>query len=129
MAGKTDALKERYERFSRGELERALDLWTDDFLWDGDGTGLPGSGRYEGKPAAIGALQEAVGAWDTFELTADEFFENGDTVVVIGRTTMTKGNRSGTIPVAHIWRYRGEQVCSLQVLQNTLEIAKLLGVS
>jgi ketosteroid isomerase-like protein len=29
---KSDALRERYERFSQGDLERALDLWTDDFV-------------------------------------------------------------------------------------------------
>ena len=72
MADKTDALREGYERFSAGDLERALDLWTDDFVWDGAGSGLPGSGQYEGKQAAIEVLQQAVGAWDKFELSADE---------------------------------------------------------
>jgi ketosteroid isomerase-like protein len=46
MAGRSDALKERYERFSRGDLEGALDLWSDDFVWEGaNASGLPGSGR------------------------------------------------------------------------------------
>ena len=35
MPGKSDALRERYERFSQGDLERALDLWSDDFVWEG----------------------------------------------------------------------------------------------
>jgi len=34
MAGKSDALRERYELFSQGDLERALDLWSDDFVWE-----------------------------------------------------------------------------------------------
>src|ERR671916_578321 len=76
MAGKSDALKERYERFSQGDLEGALDLWSDDFVWEGsNASDLPGSGRHEGKQAAIQVLQQAVGAWDTFELTPDEFIE------------------------------------------------------
>jgi ketosteroid isomerase-like protein len=37
-------LRERYERYSEGDLERVLDLWTDDFVWVGDDSGLPGSG-------------------------------------------------------------------------------------
>ena len=37
MAGKTDALREGYERFSAGDLEGAVELWTDDFVWDGAG--------------------------------------------------------------------------------------------
>ncbi len=90
MAGKTDALRERYQRFSAGDLEGALDIWTDDFVWDGAGSDLPGSGRHEGKQAAVDVLQQAVGAWDKFELTADEFIEQGDTVVVLGHTDVAK---------------------------------------
>ena len=128
MATKTDALRERYELFSRGDLPGALDLWTDDFVWDGDDSGLPGSGRHEGKPAAIEVLQQAVGAWDRFELSADEFFEQDDTVVVLGHTDVAKGDHSGRLPVVHIWRYRGDEICRLQLLTDTLGTARLLGV-
>jgi len=128
MADKTDALRTRYERFSQGDLEGALDLWTDDFVWDGGETGLPGSGHHEGRQAGIEVLQQAVGAWDKFELTADEFVEQGDTVVVLGHTDVAKADRSGRIQVVHIWRYRGEEICRLQILTDTLGSAKLLGI-
>jgi ketosteroid isomerase-like protein len=101
MAGKTDALRERYERFSAGDLERALDIWTDDFVWEGVGSDLPGSGQYEGKQVAIEVLQQAVGAWDKFELSADEFVEQGDTVVVLGHQDIAKGGRSARTPVVN----------------------------
>lgn len=129
MAGKSDALKERYERFSQGDLERALDLWSDDFVWEGaNAEGLPGSGRHEGKQAAIAVLQQTVGAWDRFELSADEFVEQGDTVVVLGHTDLAKGERSTRVPVVHIWRFRGDdEVCRLQILTDTLQGARLLG--
>ena len=129
MAGKTDALRERYQRFSQGDLEGALDLWTDDFVWEGASeSGLPGSGRHEGKQAVIGVLQEAVGGWDKFELSADEFVEQGDTVVVLGHTDVSKDDRSGRLPVVHIWRFRGDEVCRLQILTDTRETARILGV-
>lgn len=130
MAGNADALRERYLRFGRGDIEGALDLWTDDFVWEGSSSSeLPGSGRHEGKPAAIEVLQQAVGAWDKFELTADEFIEQGDTVVVLGHTDVAKGDRSARIPVVHIWRWRGEgEICRLQILTETLESAQILGV-
>jgi hypothetical protein len=83
MAGRTDALRERYERFSRGDLAGALDLWTDDFVWEGDESDLPGSGRHQ----------------------------------------------SGRLPVVHIWRYCGEQICRLQLLTDTLGMARLLGLA
>jgi uncharacterized protein len=131
MAGKTEALKERYEKFGQGDLEGALDLWTDDFVWEGSSSSeLPGSGRVEGKEAAIEKLQDAVGAWDKFELSADEFIEQGDTVVVLGHTDVAKGDKSARVPVVHIWRYRGdEEICRLQILTETLESARLLGIA
>jgi ketosteroid isomerase-like protein len=130
MAGKSDALRERYERFSQGDLEGALDLWSDDFVWEGSSdSDLPGSGRHEGKQAAIEVLQQTVGAWDQFALSADEIIEQGDTVVVLGHTDVAKGDRSAQLPVVHIWRYRGDdEICRLQILTDTLESARILGV-
>ena len=130
MAGKTEALKERYEKFGQGDLEGALDLWTDDFVWEGSSSSdLPGAGRVEGKEAAIEKLQGAVGAWDKFELSADEFIEEGDTVVVLGHTDLAKGDKSARVPVVHIWRYRGDdEICRLQILTETLESARVLGI-
>ena len=128
MASKVDGLKERYELFSRGDLVGALDLWTDDFVWDGGESGLPGSGQHEGKQAAIEALQQTVGPYDTFELSADEFIEQGDTVVVLGHMDLVKGDRAASLPIVHIWRYRGDRQCRLQILSDTLKTAQTLGL-
>jgi ketosteroid isomerase-like protein len=130
MAGKTEALRERYERFGRGDIEGALDLWSDDFVWEGSNSpDLPGSGTHEGKQAAMQVLQQAVGAWDRFELTPDEFIEQGDTVVVLGHTDLAKGDRSDRLPVVHIWRFRGDdEICRFQFLTDTLASARMLGI-
>ena len=130
MASNAEALRERYERFRQGDLEGALDLWTDDFVWEGSNApDLPGSGSHEGKEAAIEVLQQAVGAWDSFELSIDEIYEDGDTAVALGHTDVSKAERSARIPVVHIWRFRGEdEVCRLQILTDTLMGARVLGV-
>ena len=52
-------------------------------------------------------LRETVSVWDTFELSADEFVGQGDTVVVTGHADVSKGDRSGRLPLVHIWRSRG----------------------
>ena len=129
MAGKADLLRERYEQFSQGDLETALSNWTDDFTWEGSNSEeLPGGGTHQGKDKAIEVLQQAVGAWDEFNLTPDEFYENGDTVVVLGHTEVKKGDQSAKVPVVHIWRFRGDdQVCRLQILTDTFQAAQLLG--
>ncbi len=130
MAGNVDRLREGYQAFSQGDVEKATENWTDDFTWQGpNAEGLPGSGEHQGKDAALQVLQEAVGAWDEFSLSADEFYEDGDTVVVLGHTDVRKGDQSAQIPVVHIWRFQGDQACRLQILTDTLQGARLLGVS
>jgi ketosteroid isomerase-like protein len=129
MAGKSDLLRERYAQFSQGDLESALSNWSEDFTWEGGNSeDMPGGGTHEGKDTAVKVLQQAVGAWDEFSLVADEFFEDGDTVVVLGHTDVKKGDRSAKLPVVHIWRFRGEdEVCRLQILTDTLHAADILG--
>ena len=128
MAGHADQMRQRYQEFSEGNLEAALQDWADDFTWEGsNSTDLPGGGEHKGKDQAIQVLQEAVGAWDSFELTPDEFYEDGDTVVVLGHTSVKKGDQSAKVPVVHIWRWEGDEVKRLQILTDTYQTAQLLG--
>ena len=130
MAGNLDVLKQGYERFGPGDVQGAVENWTDDFTWQGpNAEGVPGAGEHKGKDKALEVMGQAVGAWDEFELHADEFFENGDTVVVLGHTNVKKDDRSAEIPVVHIWRYEGDEIKRLQILTDTLQSAELLGIS
>jgi ketosteroid isomerase-like protein len=121
-------MRQRYQEFGEGNVEAALQDWADDFTWEGsNSTDLPGGGEHKGKDQALQVLQEAVGAWDSFELTPDEFYEDGDTVVVLGRTSVKKGDQSAKVPVVHIWRWEGDEVKRLQILTDTYQTAQLLG--
>jgi ketosteroid isomerase-like protein len=128
MAGRTEQMKQRYQEFSQGDVEGATQDWADDFVWQGsNSTDLPGGGEHKGKDQALKVMGEAVSAWDSFELTADEFFEEGDTVIVLAHTDVTKGDQSAKAPVVHIWRWEGDQVKRLQILTDTYQVAQLLG--
>ena len=130
MAGNLDALKQGYQAFAQGDVQGATRIWSDDFTWQGaNADELPGSGTHQGKDAALQVLQQAVGAWDEFRLTPDEFLEEGDTIVVLGHTEVSKAGQSAKIPVVHIWRFDGEQATRLQILTDTLQAARLLGVA
>lgn len=129
MAGRIDESRQRYEDFNRGDIQGAVQNWADDIVWQGsNSTELPGGGEHRGKDAALQVLQQAVGGWDEFKLTADEFYEDGDTVVVLAHTDVRKGEKSAKMPVVHIWRYEGDQIKRFQVLTDTLQAAQLLGV-
>jgi ketosteroid isomerase-like protein len=130
LAGHIDQMRQRYEQFSQGDIAGATEDWADDFVWQGsNSTELPGGGEHRGKDQALNVLQQAVGGWDEFRLSADEFYEDGDDVVVLGHTDVKKGERSAQIPVVHIWRWEGEKIKRLQVLTDTLQAAQLLGMA
>ena len=129
MGAHTDTLKQGYEQFSNGDIEGATENWTDDFTWQGGSADdMPGGGEHKGKDQALQVLGQAVGAWDEFKLSADEFFEDGDTVVVLGHTNVKKGDQSGEFPVVHIWRFEGDKASRLQIATDTLQGARMLGL-
>ncbi len=129
MAGHIDLMRERYETFIKGDVKGATQEWAEDFVWDGgSSTEIPGGGEHKGKEEALQILQQVVGTWDEFKLSADEFFEDGDTVVVLGHTEVKKGDQSAKTPVVHVWRWEGDQVKRLQILGDTLQSARMLGV-
>ena len=129
MAGRIEETKQRYQRFDEGDVQGALENWADDVVWEGsNSTELPGGGVHEGKEKVTQVLGQAVGAWDDFKFTPDEFFEEGDTVVVLGHNEVRKGDKSAKTPVVHIFRWQGDEVKRFQVLIDTYQAAELLGM-
>ena len=89
---------------------------------------LPGSGIHEGKEDARRTLEQAVGAWDKFQLTIDEIHEGeNNTVIALGHSDVGKGGDEATLPVVHIWRFEDGTPKRLQILTDTYSSAKLLG--
>ena len=128
MAGRIDQMRSRYAEFADGDVQSATQEWADDMVWQGsDSDDLPGGGEHSGKDQVMQVLGEAVGAWDEFNLTADEFFEDGDTVVVLAHNDVKKGDDSARLPVVHIWRWEGDEVKRLQIVTDTHQAAQLLG--
>ena len=130
MAANLDTLKQGYEAFSKGDIDTATENWADDIVWEGPSSeDVPGGGEHAGKDAALQTLGEAVGAWDEFALYTDEFFEDGDTVVVLGHVDAKKGDQSTKAPIVHIWRFDDTgKVERFQSLTDTLQSARVLGI-
>ena len=129
MAGNTDIVKQGYEAFSRGDTDAMAEMMTEDFTFEGpNAQELPGAGRHEGKDAALQAMASVPAAWDEFNLVPDEFFEQGDSVVVLAHSDVSKEGRSARIPVVHIWRIENGKASRLQALPDTLQGARTLGL-
>ncbi len=129
MADNLEVLKKGYSDFSNGDIGAATEPWPDDFVWEGaNADELPGSGRHEGKEAALQALESAVGTWDSFRLEIDEIVGEGDTVVALGHTEASKGDNTVKTPVVHVWRFEDGTPKRLQILSDTHQMAKALGL-
>ena len=129
MAGNIDVMKSAYEAFSKGDAESTLDAFHDDVVWQGSNSAdLPGGGEHSGKED-VGELLKSVGSdWDEFNLTPDEFFEEGDSVVVLLHADVKKGDQSGQLPTVHVARFEDGKIKRFQVLTDTLHSAQLLGL-
>jgi ketosteroid isomerase-like protein len=130
MAGNVDTARKAYEDFANGDVQAATENWADDIVWEGPNSEeLPGGGTHSGKDAALETLGKAVGSWDEFVLHMDEYFEEGDTVVALGHTHVKKGGQEAQTPVVHFLRFEGGKVRRFQILTDTLQAAKVLGIA
>ena len=129
MSATLDRLKKGYDDYARGDVAAATEAWPDDFVLEGpNAEGLALSGVHEGKEAALRALGALAAAYDEQKLVPDEFIERGDTIVVLAHAELRKGDRSAKFPVVHIWRLSNGQPRHWQILSDTLESARVLGV-
>jgi ketosteroid isomerase-like protein len=132
MGGHTDTLKGGYQAFRDGDAEGMKAAWTDDIRWEGpNAMELPGGGRHEGADDILQMLGQIGERWESFEVSPDEFHEDGDTVIVLGKTTATPkdGGDQVTVPFVHVWRMQGDKASEVLVLTDTLVVAKALGLA
>ena len=130
MTGHIEQIRQRYDQFSRGDIRGATQDWADDIVWEGGNSAdLPMGGTHYGKAAALGVLASDVAVWDEFTMSPDEYFEDGDTVVVLGHSAIKKDGQSATTAFVPIRRWRGDQINHFQLITDTLQLAQMLGLA
>jgi ketosteroid isomerase-like protein len=130
MGEHVDALRERYLAFAQGDLETALGLAHDDVLWQGTPVlDVPGAGEHQGKEALARMAAEIPRNWDDFALSADQFVEEGDTVVVLGHVD-ARAKATGKpvkVPFAHVLTFEEGKVRRMTSLTDTALFVAALG--
>ena len=103
MTGHIEQIRHRHDQFSRGGIQGATRDRAGDFGWEGGNSAeLPMGGTHHGKAAALGVLAHDVAIWDQFTMPAEDYFEAGDTVVVLGHSAIKKNGQSATTAFVHI---------------------------
>ena len=122
-----EAMRRGYERFAAtGEIRAQPD-----FVWDVSRLGWPDKQIYFGAEGANQFIAEWADAWDGWELEAEEFFDAGESVVVI---VNQQGRSKATgIPVdmrfAQVWSFRDGQAIRMQMYSSVDEALEAAGLS
>ena len=126
----TDALRQGYEAFERGDLDGATANFSDDIRWENpEAPQIPNSGVTKGKDSVKQLFAELGDHWESFSIVPDEFHESGDTVIVLSHAeAKAKGTgREVKLPWVHIWRFSDGKVTEVQALTDTALAADALG--
>jgi uncharacterized protein len=130
VAENTEIMRKAYDAFNSGDMDTVLEAWSDDIRWEGtNDERIPGAGTHEGKDAAAAALGKITESFDGFQAPADEFIEQGDTLVVLGHSegTAKETGNSFKVPYVHVWRMEDGKAKRVQLLTDTAEVVKALG--
>ncbi|HEY1273406.1 MAG TPA: nuclear transport factor 2 family protein [Thermoleophilaceae bacterium] len=116
----SDALREVYEHWGRGEWTPRFPFYADDFEW-GWSHEFPGlAGVFADDETPSPRLRQWLSPWEHWECEAEEYVENGDYVVVLARYRGT-GKGSGLnvdVEGAHVWRMRDGEAIRLEVFAD-----------
>src|SRR5919202_1293865 len=97
-----------YDEWAKGNLAAGIDLYDPDIVFIPTGD-TPDSRRFIGVQEIEGWMRRWLQAWDDFVMSAEEFIDAGDSVVVAVRQRGV-GKKSG-IPSERsyfqIWTFRG----------------------
>jgi uncharacterized protein len=122
-----DTSRAAYEAFIAGDIERAFA--DENCVWEAGSELIPAGGVYHGKAEIISGWLPAFGqSFSDFQMTADEFLEDGDRVVVLGTQHAVVGGNEVDGPFCHVWRYRdgkavearffGQEAATLNAMQH-----------
>jgi ketosteroid isomerase-like protein len=112
-------VKRGYAAFDRGDLDGVLEL-LDPELKVSDPFGFSTTDAYEGHGGFAQTVRDAMDAFERYEVTADEFIDAGDDVVVSARLSGI-GRESGAVVnmhVFHVWTVRDGKAVLGQTFQT-----------
>lgn len=114
-------IRDLYAAFARGDVSAILAAFDDEIVWE-EAEGFPRvGGRHVGVEAVLSALGSLPRDWDAMTVEPQQFFADGDVVVVLGETSGTyrATGRSFATPFAHRWRLRGGRVIGWRAYLDT----------
>jgi ketosteroid isomerase-like protein len=117
-----DLVKRSYDSFTNGDLDTLLEDLHPDIEWH-QAQGLPHGGLHRGIDDVRRNIFEPLDAswWEGFTAEPDEFLQDGDQVVVLGRYRgIAKESRKQLdVPFVHIWTVTGDKAVRFRQFLDT----------
>jgi ketosteroid isomerase-like protein len=125
-----EIVKRALYAFSHGEADAFADLTTPDVEWKTGLGAIEGGEIFRGREGVKTYFERLGGAWDEFSFIADEFRDDDDVVLVLGR--LEGRGRGGGVPVdspvGAVWDLRGGKIWRLRAYLDHAEATEVAGI-
>ena len=127
-----EVVRRTIDLFNRREIERALDVASDDFEMDWSESIGPIRGIYRGREQALELWNGFLEAWDEVRWEVQEQIPVDDRQVIVVNHVRMRGGHSGAeveATAAQLWRIEGGRVRSVKLYQSREEALAAVGSS
>jgi len=119
------------DAFDRRDLEELARISTADYEWVGAFLGRVEGGSYRGRAGMIKYFSEAEQTWEALSVSADEYRDLGDRVLVLGRLE-GRGRSSGVevdTPYTMVLEFRDRKVSRSRAYLDHGEALRAAGLA
>jgi len=119
-----EVVRRTIDLFNRREIERALDVASDDFEMDWSESIGPIRGIYRGREQVLELWNGFLEAWDEVRWEVQELIPVDDTQVIVVNPVRMRGGHSGAeveATAAQLWRIEDGRVRSVKLFQSRVE--------
>jgi uncharacterized protein len=121
-----EGLRDIYDHWGRGDWAYLPPIYADDFEW-GYSDEFPGiAGVFRDTETPNPRMRAWLSGWEQWECDAEEYIEQGDTVIVLTRYR-GRGKTSGVdvdVPGAHVWEMRDGMATRFEVFADREAVLK-----
>jgi ketosteroid isomerase-like protein len=120
-----ETLRAVYDGWAAGDFRKGQELWDEDAVFSLRPE-FPDSGVYHGPEGVARYMRLFLGAWTQLTITAEEFVEAGDSVVV---AVHQRGfGRESDLPVElryfQTWTFRGAKAIRFECIRDRVELVR-----
>ncbi len=119
-----DLVRGVYDAFGRGDVPAVLGMMDENIVWT-EAEGFPWGGSHRGSDAVLhDVFIKIAEAWEGFQAKAEEYIDDGNTVVAVGQYSGTykATGKEVRLPFATLWRINNGKVIEFRQFTDTMAL-------